>query len=69
MSTFNAEVAEAMTYNIIKQTIGHLVKHGMLKPHQRGECLTLFTSMMSKKTRGRGPQGGSPGQEAGSSRG
>ena len=53
MSTFNAEVAEAMTYNIIKQTIGHLVEHGMLKPNQRGECLTLFTSMMSKKTRGR----------------
>ena len=53
MSTFNAEVAEAMTFNIIKQTIGHLVKHGVLKPNQRGECLTLFTSMMPKKPRGR----------------
>ena len=52
MSTFNAQIAETMTFNIIKQTISHLEKSGALSM-TKDECLRLFATEMPVKKAGR----------------
>ncbi len=52
MSTFNAQIAETMTFNIIKQTIAHLEKSGALSMTKE-ECLRLFATEMPVKKAGR----------------
>ena len=55
MTTVNTQIAETMTFNIIKQTLSHLEKNGALSLSKK-ECLLLFTSEVAnqrKPTRSR----------------